>query len=142
MSGGLNPWRNHPPPTPPEHPRGHYVRQAIIIGLALTTAIVVICLTSERESWNLWLTGAWFLVVLSIRRTALRVASNRSRIVGGASLAAAADESGISGVLLAFVLVVVVVSTPFLAPFLLVWNVIQAVRARDALPGEDDGWVR
>ena len=120
----------------PEHPRGFYLRQALYITLALVAASVMIYVTFGHAIWNLGLVGAWVIVILACRKAALRVVDFVSRPANGAAFVAAADSEGRVGVFLAFVMVLVVIGMPLLAPILLVWNLIRAFEAK---PGNDGG---
>lgn len=114
----------------PDRPRGFYLQQVVLIALAMMAALVAAYMTLAEDGSILWLVGADILVILACGRTA-------ARIVKVMAIAAGAAE----GLLVILMLGVVVVAIPLLAPFFFVWNVIQAIRADEAGPGEDDGWL-
>lgn len=114
----------------PERPRGYYFGQAFLIGLALLVAIGALLVFAETKGSILWLIGADLLVVLACGRTA-------AWIVGIVSMAIGAAE----GILAIMLLGAMLFAIPILAPIFFVWNFIQAVRARETGPGEDDGWL-
>ena len=114
----------------PERPRGFYLQQAVLIGLAMLAALSAIYVTYALDGSILWIIGADILVMLACGRSAWR-------ILGFFSLMAGAAEGFILAILAFMALLFAI---PLLAPIFLVWNVIQAVRARPAGPGEDDGW--